>query len=412
MGAVMPGAATAARRPLRVLILRQGHYPDDPRVRRAVGALTARGHSVDVVCLGRAGEAARETVAGARVFRVPLAHRRGGRWRYAWEYGAFFVAAAGLALALHLRRRYAVVEAHSLPDGLVFAALGPRCLGARVVLDLHEVMPELVASLFGLHAAHPLVRITGRVEQAAIRFADACLAVSDPCAEAFVRRGAPAGKLTVVMNSADPALFPPPDPSAAPSGAGPGGPRPLRVVSHGTLVDRHGFDVLLHAAARLSTGGGPDFELRIMGDGEARGALEALARDLGLGERVTFEGHRPLDEVARRLEDADVGVVANRRDAFMDLVVPTKLMEYAALGIPAVVSRTPAVERYFDGRMVRYFAPGDAADLAAALAEVLGDPGLRRRLADAARRGFCGRHGWPGMAARYVDLIEALAGVS
>lgn len=414
-------AIPAPRRPLRVLILRQGYYPDDPRVRRAVGALAARGHAVDIVCLRRAGEAARATVAGARVVRIPLAHRRGGALRYAWEYGAFFAAAAVGALGLHLRHRYDVVQAHSLPDGLVFAALGPRCLGAKVVLDLHEVAPELAASLFRLALDHPLVRLAGRVEQAAIGFADACLAVSQPCAEAFVRRGAPAGKLTVVMNSADPALFRRPVAAADSSRTGaarspddpePGPSAPLRLVSHGTLVHRHGYDVLLHAAAHLRDRGAPDFTLRIIGDGEARPVLDALAGELGLGDRVTFDGHRPLDEMARRLVGADIGVVSNRRDAFMDLVVPTKLMEYAALGIPAVVARTTAVERYFGDDMVRYFAPGDAEDLAAALAGLMCDAGARRRLADAAERGFCGRHGWPDMAARYLDLIETLAGVS
>ena len=394
-------ALPLAERPLRVLIVRHGYFPADPRVRREVTALVSRGHEVDVVCLREPGQDARETVAGARVVRLPIGHRRASSGRYLLEYGAFGASAAATVAALHLRRRYDLVQVNTMPDALVFAALAPKLAGASVLLDLHEVMPELYASKFGVPLSHPLPRLLAATERLAVDFADACIAVSRPCLDRYVDRGSPPDKFTVVMNTPDPQLFA--RVAAAPEPDGSGGRAPT-AVSHGTLVERYGFDLLLTAVAEL-----PGVRLDIVGDGEERPRLEREAESLGIDDRVAFTGRVAVDAVAERIRRADVGVVANRRDEFTDLVVPTKLLEYVAVGVPAVAARTPAVEEYFDGRAIQYFRAGDARDLARALGEVLGDPERRREMVEEADRQFNARYGGSKMHDRYADLVERSA---
>ena len=99
----------------------------------------------------------------------------------------------------------------------------------------------------------------------------------------------------------------------------------------------------------------------------ARPLLERRIVELGIGDRVHLGGFVPVDRLAERLRAAHVGVVANRADPFTDLVVPTKLLEYVAMGLPAVVARTAAIESHFDDRALAWFRPGDARDLARAL---------------------------------------------
>ena len=121
----------------RVCVVRQYYYPLDIRVRREVEALLAAGHEVDVVCLQGPEQPVSERDGRLRVRRLPLRHRRGGgAVGYVSRYGSFLLLAAAVVLALHLRRRYAVVQVHSLPDPLVAVGLLPRLLGARVLLDL------------------------------------------------------------------------------------------------------------------------------------------------------------------------------------------------------------------------------------------------------------------------------------
>jgi glycosyltransferase involved in cell wall biosynthesis len=181
----------------------------------------------------------------------------------------------------------------------------------------------------------------------------------------------------------------------------------LRLVCHGTLVQRYGYDTLIEALPLI-----PDAELAIIGDGDQRESLERLAAELGVGDRVEFIGFVPLNQIAGRLAEADLGVVPNRSDVFTDLVVPTKLMEYVALGIPAVVSRTPAVEAYFDSRSVAFFEPGDPEHLARTVRECKADPEHCRQMALNARERYAVTMSWPIMKRRYLDLVRQLVGDS
>lgn len=386
---------------MRVLIVRHGYYPRDPRVRREARSLVGGGYQVEVVCLRGPDEEPQEEAAGVRVTRLPIAHRRAGTVRYLAEYSAFFVLAATLVTLRSLRRRYDLVQVHSMPDVLVFVALVPKLLGTPVLLDLHEVMPELYASKFGVGLDHPMARVLANLERMAIRFADACLAVSKPCLERYIRRGASRDKFTVTMNAADPEVFE--LRTAADRGDSAVGPQPLRLVSHGTLVERYGYDTILRALSSI-----PSAHLHLLGDGEYRPELEDLAAALEVSKRVTFAGFVPQTQIADRIAAGDIGVVANRRDVFTDLVVPTKLLEYVALGIPAVASRTPAIERCFREGEVAYFRAGDAHDLARVLRELAADPERRRAQADRAWQRYTGEMSWPTMAERYLDLVGGL----
>lgn len=389
----------AGARSERICIVRQGYYPADPRVRREAQALLDYGWAVDVICLRREGERARERAGGVDIHRLPVQHRRASIARYLFEYSVFPMLAAIRLARLHLRRRYDIVQVNTMPDHLVFAAALPKLLGARVVLDMHEAMPELYASKFG--ASPRAVRFIEAVERASARVADRVIVVSGPHRAAIAEHGVPADKLTVVMNSPDERIFKRPDEQRA---RAPG----CVLIEHGTLVERYGFDVAIRAMGILRSRL-PQARLVIIGDGEHGPALRTLAADLGLLDRVEFLGRRPLDEIPGHLARAHIGVVSNEIDAFTDLVVPTKLLEFAAIGLPAVAARTRAVEAYFDESSVQFFAPGDPADLARAVLELASNDARARSLAASAQRTFLASHSWTNMKQVYGELLESVA---
>ena len=134
-------------RPVAMIV--HSYYDEDPRVRREAEALVARGRSVDVYGLRRPGDPAEGWLEGVRVKRLDVQRHQGaGFLVYLLEYLSFFIRATLAVTIAHPRRHYALVQVHSLPDFLVFAALPLKLVGVPVILDLHEAMTELFAMRF------------------------------------------------------------------------------------------------------------------------------------------------------------------------------------------------------------------------------------------------------------------------
>lgn len=382
-------------------VVRQYYYPLDIRVRREVEALLSAGHDVDVVCLRAPGERRVEREDQLTVRRLPLKHARGGGVRYVTRYTTFLLLASVVVAARHLRRPYDLVQVHSMPDILVLAGLIPRLLGARVVLDLHEVMPEFFATKFGRPISHPAVKLVVAAERLSIKLADHALTCTEQMRDAFVSRGAPAEKITVILNSADENVFRVDD-SARPSSAD-----RFTLVCHGSIEERYGLDVVVEALALLPDELS-DIHFDIYGDGAFRPCLERLAEDRGLADRVHFsQGFVPMEELLAGLRAADAGVVAMKQDAFRDLTHCNKMYEFLALRLPVISSRTRSVAAYFSDAALEYFRPGDPQDLAAAIRRVHDDAEHRRRLVEAGTSELA-PYRWEKQRERYQYVVAGL----
>ena len=376
------------------------YYPvGETRVQREALALRDAGFEVHVIALRGVGEASVEVVDGVRVYRAPVRRHKGhGPAAQLLEYLAFFFAALGTAAALMFRYRYRTVQVHNLPDFLVFAALPAKLMGAAVVLDLHDLMPELFAGRFDTDLRDKKVRLIGAQERWSARFADFVITVTHDWRQTLIDRGVPAEKVGVVMNLADGRLFRR-RPAIPHSG--------IRLVYHGTFTHRYGVDVAI-AAIALARHDVPDIHLSLLGAGETRDELMDLRSHLGLEACVEVsEGMLDAALLPERIASADIGVVPNRSNVFTDGILPTKLLEYVAMGVPVIVSETPGISAYFDPSMVRFVAPGDPRSLADAIIELAGDRDRRAALVAAADV-FGKRFTWEEHSLEYIDMIGRL----
>lgn len=398
----MTSAAGAPPRRGNVLMVVHSYCPADPRVRREAEALADDGWGVDVLCLRDRGQKARETLAGVRYLRFPLRRRRGGVIRYAFEYAALLVLGTIAAVALHGMRRYRLVQAHNMPDFLVFVGAVPWLTGAPMLLDMHDPIPELYESKFALEPSAPLIRFLTVMEGVCVAFADHCLAATDAFRRRLLERGRPAGKLTVLLNSPDAKLFHPRERNGERAGT--------TVLFHGTVTERSGVDGAIRALEAVRAAG---LEARfvILGDGDFLPHVRRLAAE---GDRVRWidvRGSVPLEAVPDVIVDADVGVVPNRAGKFNDLALPTRLFEYLAMGVPVVTSRSPAVTALFPEDALLFFAPDDEEDLARVLRLALEDPARRERcLAQGGR--VAGEHAWEREKRIYLDVVSGLTSLS
>jgi glycosyltransferase involved in cell wall biosynthesis len=387
---------------MRLCMVVHGTYPESRVAREALAAVDA-GWQVDVVAMRNPGEPAEEIVDGVAVIRLPFSHVWGaGALAAAREYLGFTVLASARIGALAARRRYEVIHVHNPPDFLVLAALVPKLLGARVIFDVHDFAPELFAMRFGGRRgiAGATQQALQLIERLAIRFATAVVTVHDPYRRALEARGVPSEKITVVLNSLDERLL---SDAVAPAELD-----RFRVVYHGTITPHYGVELLVEAAARVARDE-PRLQLEIYGDGDALSLVRARVGELGLTDRVYLSGRfLPQREVLKRVRSASAGVICNHPIERNAAAIPTKLFEYALLGVPIVTADLPAIREHFSPDEVRFFSAGDAGALAEALREVAASPDAAEARAEAARRRY-EEYSWSRSAGRYVDLLERLS---
>ncbi len=387
---------------MRQCMVVHAYYPyDETRVQRQAEALVERGHAVDVICLRRGVEPVVEETGGVTVYRIPIRrdNRRGAVAQF-FEYAAFLLAAFVTLTRLHLTRRYTVVQVHNLPDFLVLAALVPRLTGSLVILDLHDLMPEFYCAKFNASMSSLPVRLIALQERLACRFAHHVITVTESWRQTLIQRGVPPSKCSVVMNLADLRYFHATAPEVDQ-------PASLRLVYHGQLTRRYGLDLLLQALARVRERI-PGVQLTIHGRGEFLETIRSLIRSLGLEEAVSIHSEfLSAADLARFIVAHHIGVVPYRRDVFTDGILPTKLLEYMALGLPVIASRTPAIEAHVDESMVELFEPENVDELAQRIVQLYQHPERRREMARASGR-FNQRYNWASQRERYVELVEGL----
>ena len=384
------------RRPLRVCHVVYSFYENDNRVMRYAETLTARGDTVDVIALRRVGQAARASLNGVNISRV---QRRVVSERAQWTYLSktlfFFVRCLCLLSVRGLGKAYDVVHVHNMPDFLVFAAIVPKLRGARVILDLHDLVPELYVGKFQVPSKSCRFRALLFAERQSCQFADHVIVANHLWHETVTGRSVHDRKCTPIVNYPDLALFRP-----LPSGRSDGRDR-FVFLYPGTLNHHQGLDIAVAAFAEASPLM-PTAELRILGDGPARESLRRQIAALGLGARITITDRVPLQEVPRLMASVDAGVVPKRADGFGNEAFSTKILEFMACGVPVIVSRTKVDAYYFTDDVVRFFSPGDVADLARAMAWVYAHADDRQKLAQSALQ-FAAHHGWNAFASTYLD---------
>ena len=380
-----------------------------PFVLHLASDLAALGWEVEALAPHAEGAFTSEVLEGVPVHR----------FRYLWPDAAQTVCYSGGAL-VNLRRspanrfklpalvaaewaaltrrvgsgRYDLVHAHwVLPQGLV--ATVPR-RRVPVVVTAHG------GDVFGLRG-----RVLARAKRAALERADAVTANSS-FTEAAVRRLAPG--LASVARIPMGVSTRPPDPAGVAEvrvrhrrGDGP------LVVYAGRLVEEKGVDDLLWAVARLAEDH-PDVTALVLGEGQDRASLEALATGLGLGDRVAFGGWAAPPAVAAALAAADVVAAPSRRapDGWVEAQGLT-VVEAMAAGTAVVATRSGGVgDAVVDGGTGLLVDERSAAQLAAAIDRLIADEGLRSRCIDAGRRLAVERFSREAAAAAFSDLFVGL----
>jgi glycosyltransferase involved in cell wall biosynthesis len=391
--------ADAARR--RVAIVVHAIFPGDPRIRRQSDALADAGYEVDILCLRQPGEPAEEADGPIRIVRLPINRHFIGFAGHMLEYLAF-TAAAGWRLAReHRRRHYDLVQVATVPDFLSFAALPEKLAGVPLLLDLHEDMPEFFRDRFAGRALRPLQPVVNVATRAAAAIADELITVHEPLRLLSIGRGVAPDRISVVMNSADGRLFDPARHERRPFMAD----GTLRLIHHSNFQRIYGLDVAIEGLSRVRDD--LPWRLDVYGEGPWRPAIEAAIARTATADRVTLHGRTPMDDLPALLADADIGLVPSLPEPYLEYSLSTKLLEYAAMGVPTIATDLATFRHYFTDAALRFVPGNDPDALARAVEALADDPAGTVAIGLEAQR-QASAHDWEPQKQRYLAIVERL----
>jgi len=387
---------------MRVCMVAYAYYEGNARIQQYAKALVLRGDTVDLIALNRGTAPKFETLDGVNVYRIQTRKLRREKFHmYVLQVVTFMFRSFFSLAKRHFKNPYDVIHVHSVPDFLVLSALIPKLWGVPVILDIHDILPEFYLTKFQAGARSLIFEVLVLVEKISIAFSDHVIIANPIWRERLLRRSASGGMVTAITNYPDPQVFFQ-RPKARSDGK-------FVLIYPGSLNWHQGLDIAIRAFAKVVEQM-PNAEFQIHGEGPERDNLVRLAHELGLEGKILFTDFVPIREVAELMANSDLAIVPKRSNSvFGTEAASTKIMEFMAVGVPVIVSRTKIDTLYHNDDTVRFFDSDDSDELAKAMVDLYSNPALRRHLV-ANALDYVAQNNWDKKKADYLAIVDRLAG--
>jgi glycosyltransferase involved in cell wall biosynthesis len=375
----------------------------DPRVRRQAEALAEDGNEVDIICTcNDKNEPKIENFGFITYYKVLVKKRYENAVRYALHSFYFFMKTFFKLQSLSFIKSYDLIQIHNMPEFHVFTALFQKIAGIPVVLDIHDLTPELFDCKWGDKNHSVFSLIVRVVEKISCSFSNNIITVTDICKENLVNRGVPPEKITLVLNTPNQNIFkydPGREFSVITSGA--------KLIYHGTVAQRMGIHSAVESmkyinekipGSTLAIYGHFDYSYKIL--------IDKLIKRHNLEQSVCLHGEHPQEEIYEFIKASDFGVVPYIDNVYMNLCLSTKMFEYNASLLPVVASRLKSFSMIFGDDSIAYTKPECPHEIAEKIISLCNDPAKRKRMvcnAYSILQSISGQI----MSERYLNLINS-----
>jgi glycosyltransferase involved in cell wall biosynthesis len=384
---------------MRVCVLAYAFYETDSRVIRYAEALARRGAHVDAIAIREPGTKRYEVINGVHVYKIQeRTKNEKGKLSYALRIIRFLLHSAWFITKLNTRERYDLVHVHSVPDFEVFAAIVPKLLGTKIILDIHDIVPEFYASKFNRNHKGIMFKLLVLLEKLSVKFSNHVIISNDLWKQKLESRSVNPAKCTSLLNYADSSIF-----FRRPRARN---DENFIILYPGTLNWHQGLDIAIRAFAKVKNIV-PNAYFYIYGDGSEKNRLVEMIEDLDLKGRAILRPVMPWRDIAKVMSDADLGIIPKRNDPFGGEAFSTKTLEFMSAGVPIIVPRTKIDQYYFNDSVVKFFDPENVDDLADALLDLIRNKVLRQELADNGLK-FVKNQSWAVKSYVYLKLIDSL----
>jgi len=438
----------------RLLIISQ-HFPPEigaasNRMEQLTSRLARRGYTLYVVTakpsypepalyrnVSFKAEQERLRQTGIHLYRTPSVSRLfSGKASRAANQLLFLVSALFLSLFICLKHsvRICLTTSPPFPVNLIGWFLA-RVLKVRWVMEVRDLWPDSLAAVAGWKESSFLFGLLKRLEHQFYRTAHRVVVVTDRFRDKLIQAGVPAKRIAVITNGIPdwveryrqerepsveqekPERHTPGQPDGGPRGVqegrgkGNGQPQEFRAVYIGNLGMAQGLEQILQVARQMKEeqeGQGP-VQFYFVGEGLAKTELARLAKEWGLSNVHFIPGQTDKKELAKWYREADVGLVSLKPDPLFTTVIPSKVFEYAAWGLPILFigagEGAEVVEKYGLGRSVDYDTIAIKEGLLALLKEKRA-PDPRDAEHQKHVEQFRNRFSWDTLINDYIDLLS------
>jgi glycosyltransferase involved in cell wall biosynthesis len=384
---------------LHVCMMSYSFYEVDNRVMRYAEALAKRGDDVEVISLRYKNQSAFDVIRGVKVNRIQERVRdERGKLTYLFRLLKFLAKSSVFLTLQHFKHPYHLIHVHSIPEFEVFATALAKLRGAKIILDIHDLVPELYMSKFYGGGESRFFKGLVAVERASISFSDYVIISNHIWEERLLSRSISSNKCTTILNYPDPSIF-----YQRPKTSNGG---KFIVLYPGSLNWHQGLDITIKAF-ELIAAEVPHAEFHIYGHGGELNNLEKMVNSNGLKDRILFKSPMPIERIAEVMSNADLGIIPKRNDHFGGEAFSTKSLEFMALGVPLIMSETKVDRYYFNDSVVRFFKPGEVNDLASAMLEMIRNEEMRKTYSENALK-FVEEFSWGKKKHEYFDLVDRL----
>jgi glycosyltransferase involved in cell wall biosynthesis len=306
---------------------------------------------------------------------------------------------------LHRKRNYRMIQIHNMPDTHVFMAVIQKLKGIPVLLDIHDLTPELLTSKWDNGMSRRLKSVVIFFERISCRFSDHLITVTEGCRQILSSRSAPEEKISLILNTASTSLFP-----FYKEREFRNIERGARLLYHGTVAERFGLHLVIDAMP-LILESIPESVLIVHGKYDAvyKEGLEQKIREYNIENSVLLEGPRTHEELYEIMKTSDMEVVPYLSNEYMNLSLSTKAFECAAAGLPIVATRLKTLNMSFDDNAVCY-TEDNSKDIAEKVINICSDPDKRRNMTLNAYQAVQSISG-DVMEERYMKVVENLTGL-
>lgn len=387
---------------MNACIIAYTFYESDYRVRRYAEVLSENGHTVDVIALRGVGQVSREVLNGVNIYRIQRrVYNEGHVINYILKISTFLLKAAFVLNINHLTHGYRLIHVHNLPDFIVFVGLLPKLIGTKLILDIHDILPEFYCQKFGVNMDSTTAKMLIILERLSLLVADHVIVSNDLWMEKIAKRGKISkNKISTMLNYPNISLFKEHKKPTKDT---------FNIIYAGTVSHIHGLDVLLRSMTLVKRSiANVRLDIYVRGNNKRYfDVLRLMVSDLGLQDSVLFHNTVKFEDLSEVYSKADLGVVCKRSGIFASEAFSTKILEFMAAGVPVVCSKTKIDEYYFNEDMMVFYEPGNYDHLASGIIELYIDKRKRRRLIREGRK-FVNTYNWNLKSVEYLQLVEKL----